>query len=476
MTKSEGLSAWPRGSEWRKWDLHVHTPFSALNNGFGDDFDEYAKLLLTAAVEKNMAAVGITDYFCIDGYAKLRGLLESEERLEELVGRETALAVQRILFLPNIELRTNIIVRDSDGRDSRVGLHIIFSNDIPLATIQERFLRDLKFTVEASPGAPDESWSLTVANLRDLGEKLKAQHEEFAQYDDVFVGMMNAVVDHTMVTKVLEDQASIFRNRYVMCLPCDEDLSECNWDGQGHLTRKLLLQKAHFLFSSNWGTHEFGLGRRHDSVEQFLSEFATLKPCIHGSDAHTPGELFEPDEGRYTWICADPTFLGLRQVLSEPEDRVSIGEKPEFVTHLPGRASLIADSVRITNVERYSGPEKWFDVSVPLNSGLVAIIGNKGSGKSALAETIGLVGNTPRYDSFSFLCDGKFRDPKNNKAKHFEATLAWADGSVEGPVNLAANPATHAVEKVKYIPQNYLEEICNEIERGKESRFLSGSS
>jgi hypothetical protein len=33
----------PRGSEWRRWDLHVHTPFSALNNGFGDDFEAYAK-------------------------------------------------------------------------------------------------------------------------------------------------------------------------------------------------------------------------------------------------------------------------------------------------------------------------------------------------------------------------------------------------------------------------------------------------
>ena len=27
------------GSEWRKWDFHVHTPYSILNNNYG--FDPY---------------------------------------------------------------------------------------------------------------------------------------------------------------------------------------------------------------------------------------------------------------------------------------------------------------------------------------------------------------------------------------------------------------------------------------------------
>ena len=59
----------------------------------------------------------------------------------------------------------------------------------------------------------------------------------------------------------------------------------------------------------------------------------------------------------------------------------------------------------------------WFDIELELNSELVAIIGNKGSGKSALADILGLLGNTPYYDFFSFLSEEKFRDPKNNKAK-----------------------------------------------------------
>ena len=46
--------AYPRGSEWRKWDLQVHTPFSALNNGFGNDFSAYAKALIERACEDDI--------------------------------------------------------------------------------------------------------------------------------------------------------------------------------------------------------------------------------------------------------------------------------------------------------------------------------------------------------------------------------------------------------------------------------------
>ena len=41
---------YPKGSEWRKWDLQIHTPFSILNNQFGDPnneetWDNYVKEL-----------------------------------------------------------------------------------------------------------------------------------------------------------------------------------------------------------------------------------------------------------------------------------------------------------------------------------------------------------------------------------------------------------------------------------------------
>jgi hypothetical protein len=48
--------------------------------------------------------------------------------------------------------------------------------------------------------------------------------------------------------------------------------------------------------------------------------------CIHGSDAHQNSKIFEPDDQRYCWIKADPTFNGLKQIIYEPEERVCISD------------------------------------------------------------------------------------------------------------------------------------------------------
>lgn len=463
--------AYPRGSEWRKWDLQVHTPFSALNNGFGTDFSTYAKQLIQKACDGEIAVVGITDYFTIQGYSALRTLLADDKALEALVGSERAMKAKGILFLPNIELRTSTIVRDPKGNDSRVNFHAFFSDSVKTEDIEEHFLREVKFTAEANPDSKDERWALTTKNLSELGSRLKKQHEKFREYSDLFVGMMNAVVDHSEVSDILESKPSVFKDRYLLCLPCDEDLSKCSWNGQGHLARKLMIQKSHLLFSANEGTRAFALGRRHPSPEAFKAEFKSFKPCVHSSDSHTFEELFAPADNRHTWIKADPTFYGLRQILNEPDDRVFVGEIPPSLTRAARRATRVARQVEIRKTATATITEKWFDSAIPLNGELVAVIGNKGSGKSALSDILGLLGNTPRYGSFSFLNAEKFRRPKNNKSRHFHATMTWADGAVDSIANLDMNPDAEAVEKIKYIPQSYLEDICNEIGAGKGGRF-----
>ena len=463
----------PRGSEWRKWDLQVHTPFSALNNGFGSDFSTYAKQLIERACNENIAVVGITDYFTIQGYTALKELIANDAVLKALVGEELAKRAAEILFLPNIELRLSTIVRNQRGADSRVNFHVFFSDSVSPDHIEEHFLRELKFTVDATSGGEDERWSLNHQNLAELGRRLKAQHSYFQSQTDMFVGMMNAIVDHSEVSKILESKPSIFKDRYLLCLPCDEDLSRCSWDGQGHLARKLLIQKSHILLSSNDGTRAFALGKKHASLDDFKAEFKTLKPCIHSSDSHTFEEMFCPDNGRHTWIKADPTFYGLRQILNEPDDRVFVGVVPPSLTRARHHATRIATTVEIRKTAAATTPEIWFDTSIPLNNELVAVIGNKGSGKSALSDILGLLGNTPRYEAFSFLTTAKFRRPKNNKSRQFEASLTWADGTSDCVPSLDVNPNPDAVEKIKYIPLSYLEDICNEIGAGKGGRFYN---
>ncbi|HLZ16283.1 MAG TPA: hypothetical protein VKQ08_04560, partial [Cyclobacteriaceae bacterium] len=174
----------------------------------------------------------------------------------------------------------------------------------------------------------------------------------------------------------MENKESIFKGRYLIVLP-DEHLSLMEWDGQDHLTRKLLLRGADAVFSANPNTIQWTSGLKSASKEEFIDEFKSLKPCIHGSDAHKIADLAAPDGKRYCWIKADLTFEGLKQILYEPEDRVYIGEQP---ANLKNDYQVI-ESVTIENAS------DWFGgLTVPLNEDLVSIIGSRGSGKSALAE------------------------------------------------------------------------------------------
>ena len=61
-------NAFTKGSEWRKWDLHVHTPVSYENHF--SEWDTYIKKFKEKAVKHDIEVVGINDYFSVDGYEK----------------------------------------------------------------------------------------------------------------------------------------------------------------------------------------------------------------------------------------------------------------------------------------------------------------------------------------------------------------------------------------------------------------------
>lgn len=55
---------WPRGAEWRKWDLHVHSPAS---HGFKGDYNQFIIQLGNA----DCGVIGINDYFSVAGYREV---------------------------------------------------------------------------------------------------------------------------------------------------------------------------------------------------------------------------------------------------------------------------------------------------------------------------------------------------------------------------------------------------------------------
>ena len=59
-----------RGSEWHRWDLHVHSPLSILANEFPHHHDgspDWEQYLSTLEALRDFSVLGITDYFSVDG-------------------------------------------------------------------------------------------------------------------------------------------------------------------------------------------------------------------------------------------------------------------------------------------------------------------------------------------------------------------------------------------------------------------------
>lgn len=84
------MSKYPRGSEWRKWDLHFHTPSSYdYNNKAITDEQLIGKLK-----ENDISAVAITDHHVID-VKRIRNL-------------QSLGANENIQVLPGIELRSEL--------------------------------------------------------------------------------------------------------------------------------------------------------------------------------------------------------------------------------------------------------------------------------------------------------------------------------------------------------------------------------
>ena len=99
--------------------------------------------------------------------------------------------------------------------------------------------------------------------------------------------------------------------------------------------------------------------------------------------------------------------------------------------------------IHIRKAEQANTDETWFDCELPLNCDMVAIIGNKGSGKSALADVLALAGNThcePKY--FSFLNRERFCERNGRLAKQFEVETLWEDGT-QIITSLNAKPDTN---------------------------------
>jgi predicted metal-dependent phosphoesterase TrpH/energy-coupling factor transporter ATP-binding protein EcfA2 len=183
------------------------------------------------------------------------------------------------------------------------------------------------------------------------------------------------------------------------------------------------------------------------------------KPLILCSDNH---KVTEYSTKAPLWFRADPTFRGLLMVLREPRERVYIGDRPPELVRVEQNRTKHIKSVSFQRRASAPSSEQWFSGTIEFNPRLVAIVGNKGSGKSALSDMIGLLGATKNGDAFSFLSKNRFRHPSSGLAEHFDATIEWESGDTITK-SLADEIKPEEVERLKYLPQDHVENVCNEL-------------
>lgn len=463
-----------RGSVWRLWDLHVHTPASFHWTGqqFEGDIssDENKQLIdeMIEAMNKSEPAVyAIMDYWTFDGWFMLK------QRLSE----KGAPKLEKQVF-PGIELRL------SAPTEKRLNAHVIFSDDISDQLLND-FLSNLIIERTGRPLSREALIDLARKTAPDMLGKKGHKKENVDKDDDeaLHAGYKLAEIKadsyKDAISKVPDGLAIGF-----MPYDTSDGLSEVKWED--HYSYFLGLFESSPIFESrNLELRDAFLCRETENNNNWIGNFKhglnnIPRLVVSGSDAHcfigTPGDnnkrgYGDFPSGKKTWIKADTTFLGLKQAILEPAKRSFIGEIPPKLQEVETNKTYYMESVEITKTGGGTDTGKWLDgCDIPLNSDLIVIIGNKGSGKSALADVIATLGNSKQSGHFSFLKRDRFFGKTGEPARHFTGTLTWCDTSTEMRA-LNELPAEEKAELVRYVPQHYFEELCNEHASGKSDAF-----
>lgn len=379
-----------RGSEWNRWDLHLHTASSYDYKYKGNDADD---LLCQTLEQNNIKAVAITDHFKID-----------EKRINSLRSKAPG-----IVFFPGVELRT-------DKGANNLHLILIFSEESDLSILSADFEAIM---IRQKSKSPDSDETI----YWEFGDIV-----EFAKGHDALISIHSGRKTNGMEKEIGH------------AIPVKDAI------------KSDIAEEIHFF--------EIGQKRDIDDYEQHVFKDIERKPLIMCSDSHSPKE-YAPKES--LWIKADLTFSGLKQCLYQPQERVFIGNIPPVLDRVNKNKQSNISSISCSRTENPINKDcDWFNFDIPLNPSMVAIIGNKGSGKSAFSDIIGHLCHCNTMESASFLNDKRFRKSPKNYANDYTATLTWFDKEANTK-NLASSIDDSSIEDAQYLPQKYIEDVCNDF-------------
>ncbi|AZP94370.1 ATPase [Helicobacter pylori] len=378
-----------KGSSWHKWDLHVHTPYTHLNKAYQCSEEDFIQKLCASEIN----CIGLTNYFKFN---------EKEFALKEKIEK------RGIKVFYNLEVRLDY----KNNKNEFLDFHIIFSDEI-LSDNIKRFLSDMKATIDG-----------TEKRLADL------EKDDFNK----------AVVNFDQLLECLEEESLNLMGKYLLgFLSRGHGSIECEFlekGGRNETIYKKVIDKSHFLIHSS--DNQKNLKDDRDSWLKYN------KPLLQSSDAHKEDSIGK----KYTWIKAEKTFEGLKQIIYEPETRVSIDEKKsQDPLHKIDCVGLCFDGeVKITN-EKGDAPFCYagFDQKLYFSPNFTCVIGGRGSGKSTLLQLIA----------------SKLYDKSLVKGLKHETIQKCIE----------IQPDTDIVDSVEYLAQNEVEEFATNVSKFTEAIF-----
>lgn len=356
-----------RGSQYRKWDLHLHSLYShsQLSNEYNinrnnqtECFDKFIEKLK----ENEIKAIGLTNYF---NFSEEDFILK--DKLEQ----------NGIVVFLNLELR----LENGNVKEETSDIHVIFDNSLNNSEINS-FLSSMPAKV-------------IDKRLNSISSK-----------DD----FKKAVINFDDLIKHLDDKSLNLKNRYMIGI-----LARGKGSSRLSSVFEDIAERCDFFI------HSSDSQKNIDNDKNFINSQG--KPLLQSSDAHS----FEQIGKKYSWIKADLTFEGLRQIIFEPEDRISLSkDNPD--TKLDYQ---VIDFIELSDTRK-----------IYLNPELNIVIGGRSTGKSTLTNSIAKTLNNEHFTPI---------DEKSKKGMHvfdWEIGISWRDKQEHNDL--------------EFLPQDYMIQIAED--------------
>ena len=244
-----------RGSEWHRWEPHIHAPGTVMNNQFAGPtaWEDYLSALEVAT--PRIEAIAVTDYYVTELYEQVLKY--------KLAGRLPSAS----LIFPNVELRLDV----ATSRGGFVNLHLFVSPEDPDHVKElQRLLSRLHFTVQ------QDRFDCTRAELIRLGKKVDPTITD--DHAALAYGANQYKVNFNQLREVFRQSRWAHTNILVAVAGGAKDGTSGVREAADQTLRREIESFADIIFASSQAQREFWLGERDLNPEKIIALYRGMKP------------------------------------------------------------------------------------------------------------------------------------------------------------------------------------------------------